>query len=301
MCGSLHHHRHHAIVLTELIYFLDTLLDQEFERRHRAECVQNSKVSYVRCLIGRNEKKFDYINPIVKRFRFRSTRVCGFYHQERILSIHSGPHGSNFIDWILLLLQRIMEETLMDTFNKPNYGKRIADKTLRSNQLQKMLAALRASVLIEVIVYRGQMGFTARFYCPGLSKAGGVRRPGAERSTGIRATTAMAASGASEDANARKAQSRVAPPRPSALRGPEADQRCAHRLIRLRRDGHIDQLFHGKFGADPTRAHRRQYLGEGGGVGGTGSLGKAGGTGKRKGKGGQPAGCRIPLFPSVRW
>ena len=50
--GSLHHHRHHAVVLTELIYFLDTLLDQEGEGRHRAERVQNSEVPYVRYLIG---------------------------------------------------------------------------------------------------------------------------------------------------------------------------------------------------------------------------------------------------------
>ena len=64
-------------MLTELIYFLDTLLDQEFEGRHRAERVLNSEVSYVWYLIGRNEEKFDYINRVVKRFRFRSTRVLG--------------------------------------------------------------------------------------------------------------------------------------------------------------------------------------------------------------------------------
>ena len=52
--GSLHHHCHHAVVLMELIYFLDTLLDQEFEGHHRAERVQNSEVSYVRYLIGRS-------------------------------------------------------------------------------------------------------------------------------------------------------------------------------------------------------------------------------------------------------
>ena len=51
---SHHHHCHHAIVLTELIYFLDTMLDQEGEGRHRTERVQNSKVTYVRCLIGRS-------------------------------------------------------------------------------------------------------------------------------------------------------------------------------------------------------------------------------------------------------
>ena len=56
---------------------LANLLDQEFEGRHRAERVQNSEVLCVRCLIGRNEKKFDYINGVVKRFRFRSTRVHG--------------------------------------------------------------------------------------------------------------------------------------------------------------------------------------------------------------------------------
>ena len=50
-------------MLTELS--LDTLLDQEFEGCHRAERVQNSKMPYVRCLIGRNEKKFDYINHVV--------------------------------------------------------------------------------------------------------------------------------------------------------------------------------------------------------------------------------------------
>ena len=36
---TLHHHRHHAVVLMELLYFLDTLLDQEGEGRHRAERV----------------------------------------------------------------------------------------------------------------------------------------------------------------------------------------------------------------------------------------------------------------------
>ena len=44
-------------------------------RRHRAERVQNSEVSYVRYLIGRNEKKFDYINRVVNPFRFRFMRV----------------------------------------------------------------------------------------------------------------------------------------------------------------------------------------------------------------------------------
>ena len=64
LCELHHHHRHHTVVLTELIYFLDTLLDQEFEGRHRAERVQNSEVSYVRWLIGWIAKMFDYINRV---------------------------------------------------------------------------------------------------------------------------------------------------------------------------------------------------------------------------------------------
>ena len=73
--GSLHLHHHHAIVLMELIYYLDVLLDQEDEGRHRAERVQNSEVSYVRYSIGGAQRKFNYINRIVKRFRLQSTRV----------------------------------------------------------------------------------------------------------------------------------------------------------------------------------------------------------------------------------
>ena len=48
MHGSLHHHQHHAVMLMELS--LDTLLDQEFEGRHRAERVLIAKVPYVRYL-----------------------------------------------------------------------------------------------------------------------------------------------------------------------------------------------------------------------------------------------------------
>ena len=62
-------------MLMELIYFLNTLLDQEHEGCYRTERVQNPEVSYVRYLIGRNQKKFDYINCVVKCFRLRSTRV----------------------------------------------------------------------------------------------------------------------------------------------------------------------------------------------------------------------------------
>ena len=43
---------------------LDTLLDQEFEGRHRAERVLNSEVSYVRYLIGWIAKTFDHINRV---------------------------------------------------------------------------------------------------------------------------------------------------------------------------------------------------------------------------------------------
>ena len=62
-------------MLTELS--LDTLLDQEFEGRHRAKRVLNSKVPYVRYLIGWIAKVFDYINRVDKRFHLRSTRVRG--------------------------------------------------------------------------------------------------------------------------------------------------------------------------------------------------------------------------------
>ena len=72
-------------MLTEL--FLDTLLDQEFEGRHRAERVQNSEVPYVRCLIGRNEKKFDYINRVVKRFRF-SVYKGTWTHSPPLVAMH---------------------------------------------------------------------------------------------------------------------------------------------------------------------------------------------------------------------
>ena len=43
---------------------LDSLLDQEFEGRHRAERVLNSEVPYVRYLIGWIAKTFDYINRV---------------------------------------------------------------------------------------------------------------------------------------------------------------------------------------------------------------------------------------------
>ena len=61
-------------MLTELIYYLDNLLNQEGEGRHRAERVQKAEVLCVRYLIGGSAKKFDYINRVVKRFHLRSTR-----------------------------------------------------------------------------------------------------------------------------------------------------------------------------------------------------------------------------------
>ena len=65
MRRSLHHHCHHAVMLTELIHFLEILLDQEFEGRHRVERVQNSEVPCVRYLIGWIVKTYDYINRVV--------------------------------------------------------------------------------------------------------------------------------------------------------------------------------------------------------------------------------------------
>ena len=49
-------------MLTKLC--LDTLLDQKFEGRHRAERVLNSKAPYVRYLVGWIAKTFDYINRV---------------------------------------------------------------------------------------------------------------------------------------------------------------------------------------------------------------------------------------------
>ena len=44
---------------------LDTLLDQEFEGRHRAERVLNTEVPCIQYLIGRIVKTYDYINRVV--------------------------------------------------------------------------------------------------------------------------------------------------------------------------------------------------------------------------------------------
>ena len=53
-------------MLTELIYYLDVLLDQEDKGPRRAERVQNPEVSYVQYSIGGARRKFDYINRVVK-------------------------------------------------------------------------------------------------------------------------------------------------------------------------------------------------------------------------------------------
>ena len=44
---------------------LEALLDREFVGRHRAERVQTAEVPYVRYLIGRIVKTYDYINRVV--------------------------------------------------------------------------------------------------------------------------------------------------------------------------------------------------------------------------------------------
>ena len=73
----------------ELIYYLDVLLDQEGEGRHRAERVQNSEVSYVRYSINGARRKFDYISRIVKLFRLPSTRV----HRDTLPLVAMHLHG----------------------------------------------------------------------------------------------------------------------------------------------------------------------------------------------------------------
>ena len=55
-----HHHRHHAVVLTELSR--EALLDQELQVRHRAERVLNTEVRTFGARIGWIMKTFDYIN-----------------------------------------------------------------------------------------------------------------------------------------------------------------------------------------------------------------------------------------------
>ena len=52
-------------MLSELIYYLAVLLDQEGGGRPRVERVQNAEVLCVRYLIGRIVKKYDYVNRVV--------------------------------------------------------------------------------------------------------------------------------------------------------------------------------------------------------------------------------------------
>ena len=52
-------------MLPELIYYFSPLAGSRWRGRHRAERVLNAKVTYVRYLIGRIVKTYDYINRVV--------------------------------------------------------------------------------------------------------------------------------------------------------------------------------------------------------------------------------------------
>ena len=58
-----HHHRHHAVVLTELIP--DTLLDRSPGIVIELNVCKNLEVSCIQYLIGRIVKTYDYINRVV--------------------------------------------------------------------------------------------------------------------------------------------------------------------------------------------------------------------------------------------
>ena len=58
-----HHHRHHAVVLTELS--LDTRLDRSSRDAIELNVCKNSEVPCYRCLINQAMKTYDYINPVV--------------------------------------------------------------------------------------------------------------------------------------------------------------------------------------------------------------------------------------------
>ena len=49
---ALHQHRHHVVVLPELIYYFARLAGSRRRGRHQAERVLNTEVPYVRYLIG---------------------------------------------------------------------------------------------------------------------------------------------------------------------------------------------------------------------------------------------------------
>ena len=65
----LHQHRHHAVVLPELIYYFARLAGSRRRGGLRAEHVLNVEVPYIRYLIGQIVKVYDYINRVDKRFR----------------------------------------------------------------------------------------------------------------------------------------------------------------------------------------------------------------------------------------
>ena len=58
-----HHHRHHAVVLTELS--LKARLDRISRDVIELNVSKNSEVTYVRCWIGWIGKTYDYINRVV--------------------------------------------------------------------------------------------------------------------------------------------------------------------------------------------------------------------------------------------
>ena len=58
-----HHHRHHAVVLTKLS--LNTRLDRSSRDVIELNVCRTSEVPYVRYLIGRIVKTYDYINRVV--------------------------------------------------------------------------------------------------------------------------------------------------------------------------------------------------------------------------------------------
>ena len=56
-------------MLPELIYYFARLAGSRRRGRHRAERVLNAEVPYVRYLIGRIMKVYNYINDVDKLFR----------------------------------------------------------------------------------------------------------------------------------------------------------------------------------------------------------------------------------------
>src|SRR6187401_3528791 len=71
--------------------------------RHQAERVLNAEVPYVRYLIGWIAKKFDYINRVTRRFRFRSTRVCR--HTLPLVAMHLVDRSCVIVRFFLKILR----------------------------------------------------------------------------------------------------------------------------------------------------------------------------------------------------